>query len=241
MRLNEMISIITVVLNGEKTIKRTLDSVCNQSVLPMEYIIVDGISTDSTLDIIHDYMKRFPFIKLIREEKRGIYLAMNKGIELAKGKLIGIINSDDWYEENAFAEMSKAYEMNGSGVYHGIVRFVSHGKECFLERGTHEFLGVRMMPHSSIFVSADVYKKHGIFDLKYKYSADLELLVRYASQKVPFYYLDNIIANFTAGGASSDRRAAMESLRVRKRYGLISGRQYYPVIAKLKLQSLLNI
>lgn len=236
-----MISIITVVFNGEKTIRRTLDSVCNQSILPLEYIIVDGNSSDSTIEIVHNYMERFPFIKLVTEEKRGIYRAMNKGIQLAQGKLIGIINSDDWYEENAFEAMWAAYQINGTGVYHGMMRYMAKGKEYCLERVNHEFLAIRMIPHPSTFVSADVYKNYGAFDLNYKYSADLELFIRYANQNVPFYYLDSVIANFTVGGTSSDRRAAMESLRVRKRYGLISDRQYYPVMAKLKLQSLFNI
>jgi glycosyltransferase involved in cell wall biosynthesis len=181
-----MISIITVVYNGEKTIRQTLDSVCNQSVLPDEYIIVDGLSSDSTLTIVRKYMEKYPFIKLISEKDDGIYDAMNKGIKLAKGKLIGIINSDDWYEANAFEKMSEAFIENGSGVYYGIMRNILNEKEFYLERVNQEFLAQKMIQHPSTFVSADIYRDYGLFDLNYKISSDLELFIRYSINNVKF-------------------------------------------------------
>jgi glycosyltransferase involved in cell wall biosynthesis len=228
-----MISIITVVYNGEKTIKYTLDSVCNQSVLPEEYIIVDGLSTDSTLVIVRAYMENYPFIKLISEKDDGIYDAMNKGIQLAKGKLIGIINSDDWYETNALEKMSEAFSTSGSGVYYGILRFILNEKEFYLARANSEFLAQNMIPHPSTFVSADIYRHYGLFDLKYKISSDLELFIRYSINKVKFYHLDNIIANYRIGGASSALKAGMETILIRKKYGLITDKQYYFQFLKL--------
>jgi glycosyltransferase involved in cell wall biosynthesis len=232
-------SIITVVYNGEKTIKDTLESVCNQTLLPKEYIIVDGASTDGTITIVKEYMLKYPFIKYISERDSGIYDAMNKGIELAKGQLIGIINSDDWYEDNALEKMWGAYLTNGSGIYYGIQRNIIYGKEFYLERASHEFLGQRMMPHPSTFVSADIYKEFGVFDLKFAFSADLEILIRYLKLNVPFIRLDIIITNFRIGGASSTPKAAIESISIRRNYGFMSTKQYYFSLVKLKLKSFL--
>jgi glycosyltransferase involved in cell wall biosynthesis len=235
-----MISIITVVLNGEKTIKQTLESVCNQSFLPLEYIVVDGLSTDSTLKIVREYMVKYSFIKLISEKDDGMYDAMNKGIRSAKGELIGIINSDDWYEPNALEKMSEAFLKNGSGVYYGILRYISNEKEFYLERSNPDFLFQQMIPHPSTFVSADIYKEYGIFNLDYKISSDLELFIRYSLNEINFYPLDHIIANFRIGGASSTTSAGIESILIRKKYGLITNQQYYFKLLKFKIKSMIN-
>jgi glycosyltransferase involved in cell wall biosynthesis len=235
-----MISIITVVYNGEKTIKDTLDSVCCQSLLPAEYIIVDGLSTDGTIAIVKEYMLKYPFIKYISEKDSGIYDAMNKGIQLANGKLIGIINSDDWYETNALEKMWDAYVGTGSGIYYGIQRNIIDEKEFYLERASHEFLAEKMIPHPSTFVSSDIYKEFGVFDLKFAFSADLELLIRFSKLNIPFYKLDSIISNFRIGGASSTPKAAMESLVIRKNYGHINLKRYYFSLFKFKLKLLMN-
>lgn len=235
-----MISIITVVFNGEKTIKDTLNSVCSQTLLPTEYIIVDGLSTDGTIAIVKEYIQKYPFIKYISEKDSGIYDAMNKGIELATGKLIGIINSDDWYEANALEKMRDAYINSGSGIYYGIQRNILDDKEFYMERGSHEFLDQRMIPHPSTFISKDIYNEFGVFDLKFAFSSDLDLLIRFYKKNVSFYRVDSIIANFRIGGASSTPKAAMESIFIRKNFGFISDKKYYFTLLKLKLKLLLN-
>src|SRR5574344_2512884 len=96
-----LITIITVCYNSEKTIERTIKSVVNQTYKNIEYIFIDGASSDKTLDIIKKYMKEYSFIKLISEKDNGIYDAMNKGISLSTGSIIGMINSDDYYELDA--------------------------------------------------------------------------------------------------------------------------------------------
>jgi glycosyltransferase involved in cell wall biosynthesis len=235
-----MISIITFVHNGEKTIRNTLESVCNQSVLPSEYIIVDGLSSDSTLTIVREYMEKFPFIKLISEKDYGIYDAINKGIQLAKGKLIGIIHADDWYEKNALEKMAEAYIKNGSGVFYGIVRYILNGKEFYLERTNHEFLSQNMIPHPSTFVSSDLYRDFGLYNLNYKSASDLDLFIRYSIHKVRFYAIDSIISNFRIGGVSCTINALKESLLVRKNYGLITSKQYYFKLIKYNIKSIIN-
>lgn len=235
-----MVTIITVVYNGEKTIRQTLNSVCNQSVLPDEYIIVDGKSTDLTLNILEEYKSQYPFIKVISEKDSGIYDAMNKGIKMAKGELIGILNSDDWYEPHAVEKMLNSYRKNGSGVYYGIQRNLLDEKEFYLERVHQDFLAKKMIQHPSSFISSDVYKKHGVFNLKYKYSADLELFIRFYDQKVSFFHLDDIITNFRIGGASSSVKAAKESLTIRYHYRLIGFTNYFRTLVKLSLKSILK-
>lgn len=235
-----MISIITVVFNGEKTIRKTIESVCTQTILPLEYIIIDGLSTDSTMDIVNEFSKKYSFIKHISEKDAGIYDAMNKGIKIASGNLIGMINSDDWYEQTAIEKMRNAYELHGSGVYYGLLKKILNEKEISLERLSHEFLEQNMIPHPSTFVSADIYKKHGLFDLDYKYSSDLDFIIRLAKKKVAFYRLDNVIANYSIGGASSSYNAAIEALWIRKSYNLLSNKKFFFKLCKLKIASILK-
>jgi len=238
--LQSVVSIITVVYNGEDTLRKTMDSVCNQTVLPYEYIIIDGKSTDSTLAIVNEYMAQYPFIKLWSDHDKGIYDAMNKGIGLASGQLIGLINSDDWYELDAIEIMTKAYLVNGTGVYYGIQRMFKGAHEYMLERAHHRFIGLKMIPHPTTFISADLYSIIGVFASSYNYSADLELVLRYLQARVNFFPIDHIIANFKLGGASSTPKAALESLKVRRLYGLVSNRAYIFHLLKLRLKKLMS-
>jgi glycosyltransferase involved in cell wall biosynthesis len=235
-----MISIITVVYNGESTIKDTLDSVCKQTLLPDEYIIIDGLSTDKTMSIVSEYMLKYPFIRCVSEKDFGIYDAMNKGIKLAKGNIVGIINSDDWYEKDALEKINNEYLIKGSGIYYGIQRNLINNKEFYLERVSHEFLDKKMIPHPSTFISKDIYAKFGAFDLRYSFSSDLDLLIRFSKQNIPFFKVDSIIANFRIGGASSTPKAAMESISIRKKHGLISVKKYYFTFFKLKAKTILG-
>jgi glycosyltransferase involved in cell wall biosynthesis len=235
-----MISIITVVYNGAKTIKDTIESVCTQTVLPTEYLIIDGASTDNTLSIVKSYMQRYPFIKLVSEPDRGIYDAMNKGLALVSGELIGILNSDDWYERGALEKMWNAYQAGGSGVYYGILRYLKNDEDFYLERVSQKFAGERMIPHPATFVSKDIYDRYGHFSLDYKYAADLEWLLRLVKQKVTFRHLDEIISNFRIGGASESFKADLEALIIRKSYGYINYPQYVQRLIALRLRHLIH-
>jgi hypothetical protein len=164
---------------------------------------------------------------------------MNKGLKLAQGEIIGLINSDDWYELNALKVIYDSFVQNGSGVYLGIQRFLENGKEFFLERANHEFISKKMIGHPSSFVTRDVYEKFGNFSINYKYSSDLELMIRFISSGVNFYYVDSIISNFSLGGASSKPQAAIESLEILFKEKLISTQHYYKKILKNKLKILL--
>ena len=115
-----LVSIITVCWNSEKYIRDTIESVLNQTYKNIQYIIIDGKSTDKTLSIIDEYKERFgDRLTLVSEKDSGIYNAMNKGLALVKGELVGIINSDDYYELDAVEKMVEQYKLHGSGVYYG--------------------------------------------------------------------------------------------------------------------------
>ncbi len=134
-----LFSIITVCYNSEKTIERTIKSVLNQTESNYEYIIVDGGSTDKTLDIVKNYEDAFNGrLKYISEKDNGIYDAMNKGIGMAKGELIGLINSDDYYELDALENIKKEYEKLEDEkkkhlVMYGFMRTVNDDKEIAVE------------------------------------------------------------------------------------------------------------
>lgn len=224
---NCKISVITVSFNSEKTIGDTISSILNQTINCYEYIIIDGKSTDGTINIAQKYNKDFSAkgIKytVISEPDNGIYDAMNKGIALASGDLIGIINSDDWYEPTAFEEITKAYMQYGEGVYYGILKIWKEGKIFHIKQHTHEWLQNSMPQHPTWFVSKSLYEEYGAYSLDYRLSSDYELANRFYQAGVPFFRLEKIISNFREGGASRRLNLLnyMESLSIKSKYGYI--------------------
>lgn len=221
------VSIITVCYNSEKTIERTIKSVLDQTYKRIEYLIIDGASTDDTLIIIDKYKDTFgDRLKVVSEKDEGIYYAMNKGIGLATGELIGIINSDDWYEQDAVENIVKAYEENHNNpctIYYGKTGMICDGKLLRIEQPSHEELEEQMISHPSCFVTAKTYKEYGVFDTKYTSVADYDLMLRYIrSNKVSFIPVDKHIANFALGGMSSTGKAYIDLLMLKMNYGKIS-------------------
>lgn len=230
------ISVITPTYNSAKTLGKTLDSLIKQEVHPFEHIIIDGKSSDETVQILERYKQSAPFnVIIVSEKDNGIYDAMNKGIKLANGDVLGIVNSDDWYEPNALKDIQISYSNNGSGVYYGYQRYILDEKEFYIERSHIDFIGQKMIQHPTCFITNDIYQRFGSFDLKYKYSADLEMLFRFKSNNVSFFLLDTIISNFRIGGASSSVDAAFETLRLKLHFGYISRNQYFFKLLKLKV------
>ena len=121
------VSIITVVFNGIRTIEQTIKSVLNQSYKNIEYIIIDGGSTDGTLDIIRKYENYLSYI--ISEPDHGIYDAMNKGIQKSTGDIVGIINSDDWYEVNTVSQVVERFESFAVDLVYGDINFIGKNGE----------------------------------------------------------------------------------------------------------------
>lgn len=229
-----LFSIITVCFNSEKTIERTIKSVLEQSFQDYEYILVDGKSSDRTLEIVHQYEPLFNGkMKVISERDEGIYDAMNKGIRAASGELIGIVNSDDYYEKDALEKIAKAYEGYDYTIIYGLVRSVTDGKEVMVFLKNHELLEKDMITHPSCFITKKLYERFGMYSLKYPYSADYEFMLRVKKEsKVRFIKIYEIITNFSTGGVSDSVRAYRDTLKLLHEYQLIQNRKYYFEMAK---------
>ena len=214
------VSIITVCYNSARTIEQTIKSVVSQDYDDMEYIIIDGGSTDGTLDIINRYRDKVSIV--INEPDRGIYDAMNKGIKLASGEVIGIINSDDWYGDGTISvavAMLKAHPE--CGVAHGReVDIYPYGNRAVrrLKTPITEDYIVNFC-HPTFFVRKSVYEKVGLFDCRYPTDADGDLVYRMFFAGIKFRYDDGILAYFRMGtGASATTAANKERLGVHRKY-----------------------
>lgn len=206
------VSIITPCLNSESTIRKTIESVLRQSYHNIEYIIIDGNSTDKTVNIIEEYAPLFEKrLQYISEKDDGIYDAMNKGIRLAKGDVIGIINSDDWYEVDAIEQVMKCFsDIQTDIVYGNIWKINEKGeKESCEERKLDTMWYQMAIPHPATFVKKAVYQKYGLFNIKYKIAADYELMLRFYSVGLSFHHIDTELTNFRIGGVSQKSRILM--------------------------------
>lgn len=203
------LSIITVCYNSEKTIKDTLDSVESQSNVMVEHILVDGASTDKTLDIIRNANSAD---LIVSEPDNGIYDAMNKGISLASGVIIGTLNADDFYADNlVLNEVEKAFmdpsveACYGDLVYvkqNDINQTVRYWKSREYEPGL--FKSGWMPAHPTFFVRKSVYERFGRFSLDYKIAADFELLFRFIEQnKIKTKYIPKVLVKMRLGGTTN--------------------------------------
>ena len=199
-------SIITVCFNSEKTIEWTIKSLLAQSYENYEYIIVDGGSTDSTMEIVNKYKDEFNNIQIISEPDKGIYDAMNKGIKICRGELIGFLNSDDYYEPNALEQINDNYAKDIDIIY-GDTYFIDKYKDKIFEKKTEvyfidEIKQGRMIPHTSAFVKGELMKKN-LFDIEYKIVADYKFMLQLYLMDKNFSYIPYRINNMCIGGAST--------------------------------------
>lgn len=232
-----LVSVLTPCYNSVKTIEKTLECIEKQTYKNIEYIIVDGGSTDGTLELIEKHRDKLPKqFTLISEKDQGIYDAMNKGIGLAKGALIGIVNSDDWYEENTVEQVVKCYQGNSCEVVYGMQRTYLNGKEKATFIYHHDFLPEQMITHPTCFVTKDAYKELGVFDLKYRSAADYDLMLRfYESKKVVFTPVYQVLSNFQLGGMSSSQIGVRENATIRYERGYMSKKKFYFVMIKSRI------
>ena len=214
------ISIVTAVLDSAGTIERCLDSVWRQRRYVLEHIVVDGGSTDGTVDILRRLVDQRPgFLHFTSEPDRGIADAFNKGVQAARGDWVGILNADDWYEDDALAKL--AAHMDREVILHGRMRLHDPKTGACRESGTlsydpaRHFRPLETMPaqHPTCFVPRSVYQRVGLFNTEFRLAMDYEFLLRAHLAGVEFHYLPEIITNFTRGGASAqDRYAARREM-----------------------------
>ena len=204
------VSIITVCYNSENTIEHSINSVLAQDYPHIEYIIIDGNSRDNTKSIIDKYKDKIA--RFVSEKDEGIYDAMNKGISMATGDVIGILNSDDFYKDNTV--ISKVVNLfvvqNPNAVYGDLVyvakentqKIVRYWKAGEYKEGM--FLQGWMPPHPAFFVKRNIYQEYGGFNTQLKSAADYELMLRFIhKEKIKVSYLPEVLIKMRAGGESN--------------------------------------
>jgi glycosyltransferase involved in cell wall biosynthesis len=203
-------TIITVSYNAVDTIESTINSVLSQDYNNIEYIIIDGNSSDGTKEIIQKYNDRIT--KWISEKDNGIYDAMNKGIQLASGDIIGILNADDLYSSNDIISkiVNQFTKYNADALYGDLkyvlkndisktIRFWKSG-----EYGEGKFLNGWMPPHPTFFVKRSVYNQLGLYRTDIPSAADYELMLRYIHvNKINLTYLPELVTIMREGGVSN--------------------------------------
>lgn len=205
------LSIITITYNSAATLEATIQSVLNQDYPYIEYIIIDGKSTDGTLQIVSKYKDKIA--KVISEKDHGLYDALNKGIQLATGDVIGFLHSDDVYFDNTILSqvMQSFIQHPESQSLYGDLIFVHRVDLNKIKRVWHSgnyvegaFLKGWMPPHPTFFVRKTVYQKYGTFNTKLKHAADYELMLRFIHvNKIKLIYLPKILVRMRMGGASN--------------------------------------
>ncbi len=204
------ISIITVCFNSGATIRDTIESVLAQTYPHIEHIIVDGASRDNTMNIVNEHRGRLG--PVLSEKDNGIYDAMNKGIALATGDVIGILNSDDFYADNdVLSKVAACFQETGADSVFGdlvyvdsqdtsdIIRIWKSGpyRAGAFKKGWHP-------PHPSFFVKKSIYNQYGNFNLSFKIASDYEIMLRFLERyKITSVYLPLTIVTMRTGGASN--------------------------------------
>ena len=205
------VSIITVCRNSAKTLPTAIESVLVQRDVELEYIVVDGASTDGTTDLLKEYELKFNgCMRWISEPDKGMYDAINKGIQMATGDVVGILNADDILESpDTLAHVAEAFTSEVDAVYADIrfvrddlnttVRYYSakHWKPWMLQWG-------KMPPHPSVYIRRELFDRYGVYKLGYDIAADYELLIRYLRMaKLNTRYLNECLVRMRMGGKST--------------------------------------
>lgn len=220
-----LVSVITVVKNGALHLEQTIESVLGQRYPALEYLVIDGRSTDGTIEILQRH-EGGPLTWTTREDQ-GMYFAMNEGIRRARGELVGLIHSDDWYEPGAIELAATAFEESGrSAIVYGLTRYYDDRGLDMILSYDHSRLPSRMINHPSCFVPKAVYERLGGFDTSYRVAADYEFLLRAYRAGVPFRHVERILANFRHGGFSSRNHSGADVLRAQYRHGYLTRVQY---------------
>ncbi len=208
------VSIITATYNSSKTITDTIRSVINQSYPDIEYIIIDGASKDNTIDMVETFRNQLgDRLRVISEPDKGIYDAMNKGIEMATGDVVGILNSDDFFTSDTVIEkLVETFKSNDIDAVYGDIHFVSADN---LQKCTRYYSSKRFSPwklrfgfmpaHPSFYAKKSILKTAGPYKTDYKIGADYEMMVRlFIKQQINALYLPLDFVTMRTGGVSTN-------------------------------------
>ena len=207
------ISIITITYNSAKSLPRALKSVQSQKYDEIEHIIVDGASTDGTTDLIKKYADQYKNVRWISEPDKGIYNALNKGIAMATGDVIGFLHSDDvLFSEHSIEQIAKAFDDKNIDVVYGDLQYC-RGKKVIrrwvsnaFERNSLKYGW--MPPHPTVYVRREVYQQVGEYDEWFHISADYDMILRIFSAGYKTAYLPEVLVSMEVGGASNKNTKA---------------------------------
>lgn len=222
-----MITIVTPCFNNVVTIDAALASVASQSVKHYEHIIVDGGSTDGTLDIINKMKSDRTFV--ISERDKGPYDAMNKGILMATGDIVGILNADDMFaDNNVLDKIAATFQNSDCDACYGDLVYVDRADANKVIRcwksgqfRPDNFKGSWIPPHPTFYVRRSVYEKHGLYNLNYSLAADYELMLRFiVKHRIKLKYIEDVLVDMRVGGITNKSisniiRQNIEILRAR--------------------------
>ncbi|BDU27197.1 glycosyltransferase family 2 protein [Flavobacterium sp. GSB-24] len=215
------ITIITVCYNRKNTIEKAIKSVLSQNYHDVEYIIVDGNSTDGTKEIISSYSDKIT--QFISEPDKGMYDAINKGLKLATGDVIGLMHSDDeFYDKKALTRIAARfeYEPNIDGVYGDGVYVSNDLQERLIRDRIGGVFSIKKLKegwlplHPTVYLKKSIIDKHGLYNLDFKIASDTEFLLRYLYKyKIKMSYIDSYIVKMRMGGMSTSFKRAFEVLQ----------------------------
>ena len=225
------ISIVTVCFNSEATIERAIQSVIAQKYEELEYIVIDGNSSDRTCEIIRKYEEDISY--WISEPDEGIYHAMNKGIAAATGQVIAFLNSDDWYNDNTLSKVRHYFENNDVDLVSGNIYFYEEG-EALVEdipkqTAVEDYFFDIGLPHPALFARTALFPKYGSFDTQYKIAADYDWMLRVCTGGARVLVVEDFFTYFSCGGMSTagkyqavkeQRRAALAHMERTGRWDL---------------------
>ena len=205
--MSKKLSIITVCFNIKDEIERTCESIVNQTWQDFEWIVIDGGSTDGTLDILKKYEKHISV--LISEPDKGIYNAMNKGIKIAKGKYLNFMNGgDSFYADDVLEKVFAGKDYDADVLYGNMNYIEAEGKSqirVFPKNVDAEFFRDDCINHQSTFIKRELFDKYGLYSENYKIVSDWEKWVIFAINNRSFQQLDFVVANFVGDGISAKR------------------------------------
>ena len=253
--MNLKISIITATFNSDSTVRDTFESILRQSYQNYEVVVKDGGSKDNTLDIIREYEPRFEGkMRWVSSPDKGLYDAMNQGIAMASGDVVGILNSDDFYTSDTILEcIASAFGKKDIDAVYGDIHFVdcSNLKKCVRYYSSKPFrrgwMRLGFMPaHPSFYCKKEVYDKYGAFDTSFKIGADFESLLRFIfvnrikTTYLPLDFVTMRTGGISTSGVSSHKQIMKDHLKAFKKNGvytnafILSLRYFYKIYEVLK-------
>lgn len=228
-----LVSIVTVAFNSGKTIRKTIESVLNQTCTNIEYLIIDGKSSDNTVEIAKEYEEKFAekniSYRIVSEKDKGIYDAMNKGIRMATGDIIGLINSDDWFEPYAVETVVKTYEEEPFDYFYADINLIKQDGTIIRKRSRKDkIVSSRHWNHPTSFVTKETYEKLGVFQCKEIYD-DFDFYLRARKADIKMVIRNEVLANFCVGGVSNEKSLKKCIKRIGIKYRCYKNNNYSPL------------